>query len=127
VLKGSANDHKEVAGQHRADMIAKSRPRGRPRIPVELQRLIAEMTTANCTTTEWTIRQFRNSFPLDSTYRFLVHDRDRIFAPVVDDALRSMSLQVLCTPVRAPQANAHCERFIGTARRRVPRLGDSAQ
>jgi putative transposase len=28
-----------------------------------------------------------------------------------------MSLRVLKTPVRAPQANAHCERFIGTARR----------
>ena len=28
-----------------------------------------------------------------------------------------MSLQVLKTPVRAPQANAYCERFIGTARR----------
>jgi hypothetical protein len=28
-----------------------------------------------------------------------------------------MSLQVLKTPVRAPQANGHCERFIGTARR----------
>jgi len=28
-----------------------------------------------------------------------------------------MSLQVLKTPVRAPQANAYCERSIGTARR----------
>jgi hypothetical protein len=28
-----------------------------------------------------------------------------------------MSLRVLKTPVRAPQANAHSERFIGTARR----------
>jgi transposase InsO family protein len=28
-----------------------------------------------------------------------------------------MSLQVLKTPVRAPQANASCERFIGTVRR----------
>ena len=28
-----------------------------------------------------------------------------------------MSLQVLKTPLRAPQANAYCERFIGTARR----------
>ena len=42
---------------------------------------------------------------------------DGIFAPAVDEALRSMSLQVLKTPVRAPQANARCERFIGTARR----------
>jgi transposase InsO family protein len=29
-----------------------------------------------------------------------------------------MSLQVLKAPVRAPQANAHCERFIGTPRRK---------
>jgi hypothetical protein len=54
---------------------------------------------------------------VDGTYRFLVHDRDGIFAPAVDTALRSMALQVLKTPVHAPQANAHCERFIGTARR----------
>jgi transposase InsO family protein len=47
----------------------------------------------------------------------LVHDRDGIFAPAVDEAVRSMSLRVLTTPVRAPQANAHCERFNGTARR----------
>jgi transposase InsO family protein len=69
-------------------------------------------------TAEWTIRQFRNGLPLDTTYRFVVHDRDGIFAPAVDDALRSMSLTVLRTPRRAPQANAHCERFIGTARRK---------
>jgi len=68
-------------------------------------------------TSEWTIQQFRNGLPLDGSYRFLVHDRDGIFAPAVDAALRSMALQVLKTPVRAPQANAHCERFIGTARR----------
>jgi hypothetical protein len=55
--------------------------------------------------------------PTDGAHCFLVHDRDAIFAAAVDDALRSMSLQVLRTPVRAPQANAHCERFIGTVRR----------
>ena len=55
---------------------------------------------------EWTIQQFRNSLPLEGTYRFVIHDRDGIFAPAVDEALRSMSLQVLKTPVRAPQANA---------------------
>jgi transposase InsO family protein len=68
-------------------------------------------------TSEWTIQQFRNSLPLDGTYRFLVHDRDGIFAPAVDEALPSMSLQVVKTPVRAPQAHAQCERVIGTARR----------
>ena len=68
-------------------------------------------------TAEWTAQQFRDGLPLDGAYRLLVHDRDGIFAPAVDEALDSMSLRVLKTPVRAPQANAHCERFIGTARR----------
>jgi transposase InsO family protein len=35
----------------------------------------------------------------------------------VDGALRAMGLRVLKTPVMAPQANAYCERVIGTARR----------
>jgi len=68
-------------------------------------------------TAEWTIQQFRNSLPLDARYRFVLHDRDGIFAPAVDDSLHSMLLQVLKTPVRAPQANAFCERLIGTIRR----------
>ena len=68
-------------------------------------------------TAEWTVQPFRDGLPLDGAYRFLVHDRDAIFALAVDEAIRSMSLQVLKTPVRAPQANAYCERFIGTARR----------
>jgi len=42
---------------------------------------------------------------------------DVVFAPAVDEALRSVSLQVLRTPPRAPQANAYCERLIGTIRR----------
>ena len=68
-------------------------------------------------TAAWTIQQFRDGLPLDGPYRFVVHDRDGVFAPAVDDVLRSMSLAVVKTPVRAPQANAYCERFIGTARR----------
>ena len=62
--------------------------------------------TAHPTAT-WTIQQFRNSLPFDGAYGFIIHDRDGIFAPAVDDALRSMSLEVLKTPVRAPQANAY--------------------
>jgi hypothetical protein len=36
------------------------------------------------------IQQFRNGLPLDSTYRFLVHDRNGIFAPAADGALLSL-------------------------------------
>jgi len=35
----------------------------------------------------------------------------------VDSSLRSLGLRVLKTPYRCPQANAFCERLIGSARR----------
>jgi transposase InsO family protein len=41
----------------------------------------------------------------------------RTYSAAVDEALRSMHLRVLKSPARVPQANAFCERLIGTARR----------
>jgi transposase InsO family protein len=68
-------------------------------------------------TAEWTVQQFRSVLTGEDPYRFIVHDRDAAFSPAVDDALSSMNLRVLKTPARAPEANAFCERLIGTARR----------
>jgi putative transposase len=47
----------------------------------------------------------------------VIHDRDSIYLEGVDRTLAAMGLTVLRTPVRAPQANAFCERLIGTVRR----------
>jgi hypothetical protein len=47
----------------------------------------------------------------------VIHDRDGIFSPGVDQALKGFGVRVLKTPVRAPQANAFCERLVGTLRR----------
>jgi hypothetical protein len=55
-------------------------------------RRVVHWNLADHPRSEWTIQQFRNGLPVDGTYRFLVHDRDGIFAPAVDEALRSMSL-----------------------------------
>ena len=68
-------------------------------------------------TAAWTIQQFRAIVPGDQPQRFLIHDRDAIYAAAVDDAVTAMGLRVLKTPVRCPQANAFCERLIGTMRR----------
>ncbi len=68
-------------------------------------------------TADWTLQQFREAFPSDHHYRFLIHDRDSIFSAEVDDELKSFGLKVLRTPVQAPKANAFCERLIGTVRR----------
>lgn len=53
----------------------------------------------------------------DQPHRFVVHDHDRIYSEGVDGTIAAMGLTVLRTPVRAPQANAFCERLIGTIRR----------
>jgi putative transposase len=68
-------------------------------------------------TAEWTAQQFREAIPSDHRYRFLIHDRDSIFSREVDTTIENLGVQVLRTPVRAPQANAYCERLIGTIRR----------
>ena len=53
----------------------------------------------------------------DQAHRFVGHDHDSIYSEGVDRAIAAIGLTVLRTPVRAPQANAFCERLIGTIRR----------
>jgi hypothetical protein len=50
-------------------------------------------------------------------HKYLIHDRDRIFAKRLDDSIRALGLEVLRSPFESPQANALCERVIGTIRR----------
>jgi putative transposase len=50
-------------------------------------------------------------------WRFLIRDRDSKFTRVFDDIWRSTGAEVICTPVRAPNANAYAERWVGTVRR----------
>jgi putative transposase len=68
-------------------------------------------------TADWTLQQLREAIPSDHTYRFLIHDRDSIFSQELDQSIRHLGLRVLKTPVRSPQANALCDRLLGTLRR----------
>jgi putative transposase len=77
---------------------------------------------AGCTTNPsgaWVTQQARNlSFTgLLERVRFLIHDRDSKFAFAFDEVFRSEGIKVVHTPIRAPQANAHAERWVGTVRR----------
>jgi putative transposase len=68
-------------------------------------------------TSSWTTQQLREAIPSDHQYRFLIHDRDSIFSAALDQQVGALGLRVLRTPVRAPKANAYCERLVGTIRR----------
>src|SRR5881409_1001865 len=63
------------------------------------------------------LQQFRECVTGEEPYKFVIHDCDSIYSRELDSSLRSLGLRVLRTPYRSPQANAFCERLIGSARR----------
>jgi hypothetical protein len=46
----------------------------------------------------------------------VIHDRDTTFSGAFDEVFRSEGINVIHTPIRAPQANAYAERFVRTVR-----------
>jgi len=80
-------------------------------------RRILHLNVTQHPTAEWTLQQFRECVTGDDAYRFVIHDRDSIYSRALDASLRTLGLRVLRTPYRSPQANAFCERLIGSARR----------
>jgi putative transposase len=68
-------------------------------------------------TAEWTAQQFRMVMSGEAPHRLLIHDHDSIYSDGVDRTIAAMGLTILKTPARSPQANAFCERLIGTIRR----------
>jgi putative transposase len=71
--------------------------------------------------TTWMRQQARNlPMNLDDRNqrpRFLIHDRDRKFSRAFDAIFRSEGIEIIRTPIQAPNANAYAERWVGSARR----------
>jgi putative transposase len=69
----------------------------------------------------WVAQQARNLvMTLDDRgqpLRFLIHDRDAKLSGGCDQVFQSEGITVIRTPVQAPNANAHAERWVGSVRR----------
>src|SRR5262245_14640745 len=77
------------------------------------RRLLHVNVTAH-PTAAWTQQQLRESIHSEHRYRFLIHDRDTIFSQALDQSIRHLGPRALKTAPQAPQANAICERVLGT-------------
>jgi transposase InsO family protein len=67
----------------------------------------------------WITQQARNlviQLGDEQPFRFLVHDRDAKFSYAFDEVFRSEGIRVIRTPIQAPNANAHAERWVRTLR-----------
>ena len=71
--------------------------------------------------TAWMLQQARNLLmeldDRDRPARFLINDRDAKFPRAFDALLSNDGVEIIRTPVRAPNANAYMERWVGTVRR----------
>ena len=65
----------------------------------------------------WTLQQLREVVGYEDRYKFLIHDRDSIFASHLDESIRALGVRVLKSAPHSPKMNAVCERVIGTIRR----------
>jgi transposase InsO family protein len=68
-------------------------------------------------TAEWTAQQMREAFPWDSTPRYLLRDRDRIFGQDFVNQVKAMGIKQVLSAPRSPWQRAYVERVIGTIRR----------
>ena len=71
--------------------------------------------------TAWMLQQARNLLmdhdDRGGKMRFLIHDRDKKFSAAFDAIFESEGVRIIRTPIQAPNANAHVERWVGSVRR----------
>ncbi len=85
---------------------------------VELgSRRVVHVGVTRSPSSAWTAQQLREATPFGKGPRFVIRDNDDKFGVDFDRVAKTSGIRILRTPVRAPQANAVCERYLGSARR----------
>ncbi len=80
-------------------------------------RKIIHVNVTRSSTDLWVAQQLREATPYGQTPKYLIRDNDRKFGPNFARVAATSGIKVLRTPYHTPQANAVCERFLGSVRR----------
>jgi hypothetical protein len=82
-------------------------------------RRLLHLNVTSHPTAAWTLQQLRETLGYDDRYRYLIHDRDGIFAKSLDESIERLGLKVLKSRCAArwpmPFANALSARFDANA------------
>jgi Integrase core domain len=81
------------------------------------QRRIVHFNVTEHPTENWTAQQIREAFPWDEAPRYLIRDRDAIFANDIVTTTKGMGIEEVVIAPRSPWQNPYVERLIGSIRR----------
>src|SRR5262245_17708835 len=85
---------------------------------VELgSRRVVHVGATSSPTDAWAAQQLREATAEGVGPRFLIHDHDAKYGSAFARVAAVSGIEVIRTPIRAPRANAVCERFLGSVRR----------
>lgn len=80
------------------------------------RRQIVHFNVTEHPTAQWTGQQLVETFPFDTAPRYLLRDRDSIYAETVRRRIASLSIEDVITAPRSPWQNPFIERVIGSIR-----------
>ena len=78
-------------------------------------RRLAYVNVTSHPSANWTLQQLREVVGDTDNHKYLIHDRDAIFAKHLDDSIRVLGLGVLRSPFASPKAKdcvAQCTSFV---------------
>ncbi len=80
-------------------------------------RRIVHMGVTRSPTDAWVAQQLREATPFGEAPKYLIRDNDAKYGPHFTAVALGSGIEVLRTPIKAPRANAICERLLGSIRR----------
>jgi transposase InsO family protein len=81
------------------------------------RRRVVHFNVTEASTCAWTAQQITEAFPWDEAPRYLLRDRDEVYAAEFRRRVRNMGMEEVLTAPRSPWQNPFCERLVGSIRR----------